>query len=75
MRAKEDWMTLLANKVRLKATDLDVYVDGKCVGSVTDCGDCWRIRVLGRRKKRGYNRDFDTRGQAVSGLVSIVTAP
>jgi hypothetical protein len=61
--------------VRLKATDLDVYVDGKCVGSVCDCGDCWRICVLGRRKRRGYNLDFDTRGQAVSGLVSIVTAP
>ena len=61
--------------VKLRATTLDVYVDGKCVGEVTDCGDCWRINVLGRRKRRGYNLDFETRGQAVSGLVGIVTAP
>ena len=75
MRAKENEMTMLTSNVRLRATDLDVYVDGKCVGSVCDCGDCWRICVLGRRKRRGYNLDFDTRSQAVSGLVSIVTAP
>ena len=25
--------------VRLKATELDVYVDGKKVGAVLDCGD------------------------------------
>ena len=68
-------MVMLANQVRLKATTLDVYVNGRRVGEVTDCGDCWRIRVRGRRKRRGYNLDFDTRGQAVSGLVSIVTAP
>lgn len=61
--------------VRLKATDLDVYVDGRCVGSVCDCGGFWRICVLGRRKRRAYNLDFDTRGEAVRGVVAIVTGP
>ena len=60
--------------VRLKATDLDVYVDGALVGAVIDCGDCWRIGVRGRRKRRGYNLYFDTRGQAVAKLVEIVSA-
>jgi hypothetical protein len=60
--------------VKLKATELDVYVDGRRVGSVLDCGDCWRINVLGRRKRRGYNLDLDTRGEAVAALVSIATA-
>jgi len=60
--------------VRLKATELDVYVDGKRVGTVIDCGDCWRLRVLGRRKRRAYNLDLDTRGEAVSAVVRIVTA-
>ena len=68
-------MTMLSNHVRLKATELDVYVDGAHVGAVFDCGDCWRINVLGRRRRRGYNLAFETRGQAVSGLVGIVTAP
>ena len=31
------------------------------------------VRLVVRR--RGYNRDFDTRTQAVIGLVGIVTAP
>lgn len=60
--------------VRLKATELDVYVNGARVGWVTDCGDCWRIGVLGRRKRRAYNIDCDTRGQAVAKLVEIVSA-
>lgn len=64
---------MLAAIVKLKATTLDVFVNGKCVGEVTDCGDCWRINVLGRRKRRGYNLDFDSRSEAVSGLVRIVT--
>jgi hypothetical protein len=61
--------------VKLKATELDVYVNGRRVGAVLDCGDCWRINVHGRRKRRGYNLDLDTRGEAVSALVRIVTAP
>lgn len=60
--------------VRLKATELDVYMDGRWVGSVTDCGDCWRLSVRGRRKRRGYNLDFDTRQTAVRRLIEIVTA-
>jgi hypothetical protein len=58
--------------VRLKATELDVYVDGVRVGWVVDCGDCWRIGILGRRKRRGYNLDFDTRSDAVRGVVSSI---
>jgi hypothetical protein len=61
--------------VKLKATELDVYVDGRRVGMVTDCGDCWRIRVDGRRKKRAYNLDFNNKREAVSGLLHIVSAP
>jgi hypothetical protein len=61
--------------IKLKARELDVYVNDTLVGSVTDCGDCWRIWVRGRRKRRGYNLDFDTRRQAVRGLVQIATAP
>lgn len=60
--------------VKLKATELDVYVDGRLLGSVLDCGDCWRIHVKGRRKRRGHNLDFDNRRQAVSALVGIQTA-
>ena len=61
--------------VRLKATELDVYVDGKRVGAVYDCGDCWRLRVVGRRSRRAYNLDVGTRREAVSAVVRIVTAP
>jgi hypothetical protein len=58
--------------VKLKATELDVYVNGVRVGWVTDGGDCWRIGILGRRKRRAYNLDFDTRKQAVDALVKAV---
>jgi hypothetical protein len=61
--------------IQLKATELDVYVSGRCVGTVYDCGGFWRIGVRGRRKRRAYNLDFDTRREAVAGVVSIVTAP
>jgi len=60
--------------VKLKATCFDVYVDGRCIGVVLDCGDCWRINVLGRRKRRGYNLDFDSRREALAGLVRIQAA-
>jgi hypothetical protein len=63
----------MANRVRLQATTLDVHVDGVRVGWVTDCGDCWRIGILGRRNRRAYNRDFDTRRQAVAAVVEIVS--
>jgi hypothetical protein len=55
--------------VRLKATELDVYVDGKRVGCVTDCGDCWRGLLLGRRRHRSLP-DYDSRKDAVRGVVS-----
>ena len=61
--------------VKLKATELDVYVSGRRVGTVYDCGGFWRIGVLGRRKRRAYNLDFDTRGEAVADVVRIVSAP
>jgi hypothetical protein len=61
--------------VRLKATELDVYVDGNPVGTVYDCGGFWRIGVRGRRKRRAYNLDLDTRAKAVSAVVAIVTGP
>jgi hypothetical protein len=56
--------------VNLKATKLDVFVNGKCVGWVTDCGDCWRTGLYGRRRRRGYKMpDYDSRMQAVRGVV------
>ena len=67
-------MTLLARQVTTKATELDVYVDGVRVGWVTDCGDCWRGSVVGRRKRRMYNLTFDSRGEAVRGVVEVVSA-
>jgi hypothetical protein len=63
------------NRVRLQATELDVYVDGGRVGSVIDCGDCWRINVLGRRRRRGYGLDLSTKREAVNAVVRIVTEP
>jgi hypothetical protein len=60
------------SNVKLKATELDVYVDGKRVGWVTDCGGFWRIGILGRRKRRAYNVDCDTKADAVRAIVSAV---
>ena len=59
--------------VELKATDLDVYVDGVRVGHVIDCGDCWRGGLYGRRKRRLYNIDFDSQDEAVRGVVTAAT--
>lgn len=58
-------------KVKLKVTDLDVFVDGRRVGYVTDCGDCWRGSLLGRRKRRLFNRDFNSRAAAVRAVVEL----
>ena len=60
--------------VRLKATELDVWLNGRNVGTIYDCGGFWRIAIRGRRKRRGYNLDLDTRAQAVRAVVEIVTA-
>ena len=54
--------------VRLQATELDVYVDGSRVGYVTDCGDCWRAQMLGRRRRKRFD-DFDDQKQAVAAVV------
>jgi hypothetical protein len=62
-------MVMLPVKVTTKATDLDVYANGVKVGSVHDCGDCWRGSLLGRRKRRLYNRDFGSRVEAVSAVI------
>jgi hypothetical protein len=61
--------------VKLKATELNVYVDGRWVGTVYDCGGFWRLGVRGRRKRRAYNLDVDTRREAVEAVVRIVSAP
>jgi hypothetical protein len=58
--------------VRLKATELDVYVDGIRVGWVVDCGDCWRGSLLGRRRRRRLP-DYSNRRDAVRGVVSGAT--
>jgi hypothetical protein len=57
--------------VRLQATELDVYVNHVNVGWVTDCGDCWRVSRRGRAKRRRFP-DYETREQAVAGLVASV---
>ena len=31
--------------VRIKATELDVYINGVRIGRVIDCGDCWRASM------------------------------
>jgi hypothetical protein len=55
---------------KLIATELDVYVDGIKVGVVTDCGDCWRALLLGRRRRSGYKLpDYDSRKDAVRGVI------
>jgi hypothetical protein len=64
----------MKNVVRLQATELDVYVNGKRVGTVMDCGDCWRAWLVGRRRLRAFP-DYDSRGEAVKALVGIATAP
>jgi hypothetical protein len=63
-------MVMLPVTVKTKATDLDVYANGVKIGSVHDCGDCWRGTLLGRRKRRLYNRDFSSRSEAVRALVN-----
>lgn len=62
-------MVMLSRKVTTKATQLDVYVDGARVGWVTDCGDCWRASLLGRRRLKVLP-DFDSRLEAVHGVVA-----
>lgn len=55
--------------VRLRATELDVLVDGKRVGWVFDNGDCWRGFLVGRKPRRPLP-DFDTRAEAVRAVVA-----
>ena len=72
-RPTEEWRPFFLEQpmVKLKATELDVFVDGRRVGSVTDCGDCWRAFLYGRLRRRGYNLpDYNTRAAAVHGIVS-----
>jgi hypothetical protein len=59
----------MVNRVQLKATELDVYVNGVRVGWVVDCGDCWRGSLTGRKRRR-FLPDFDSRSEAVGGVVS-----
>jgi hypothetical protein len=54
--------------VKLRATELDVYVNGVRVGYVVDCGDCWRGQLVGRRRRRSLP-DYDRRTDAVRGVV------
>ena len=62
----------MANRVRLQATELDVHVDDVRVGMVTDCGDCWRARMYGRRRRKMFD-DFDNQDQAVAAVVAAVS--
>ena len=57
--------------MKVKATTLDVHVDGVRVGWVTDCGDCWRAAMYGRRKRKRFD-DFDDQDQAVTAVVKAV---
>ena len=61
-------------RVRLKATELDVFVDGIRVGFVVDCGDCWRARLTGRRRRKSLP-DYDSRTEAVRGVVAATVLP
>ena len=61
-------MVMLARKVTTKATELDVYVDGVRVGWITDCGDCWRGSLFGRRRRRVLP-DYPSRDAARRGVV------
>lgn len=58
-----------ASRVKLVASELDVYVDGVRVGWVTDCGDCWRGALFGRRRGGRTLSDYDSRKDAVRGVV------
>jgi hypothetical protein len=58
--------------VRLKATELDVIVDGVRVGRVFDNGDCWRGFLAGPRRRRSLP-DYDSRADAVRGVVAAAT--
>ena len=60
------------SKVTTKATELDVFVDGKKVGWIVDCGDCWRATLADRRRRlKLMNEDFDSRRAAVRRLVEL----
>ena len=54
--------------IRLKATELDVYVDNVHVGTVFDCGDYWRARMTGCRRRKSMP-DYDCRSDAIRGVV------
>jgi hypothetical protein len=72
MRARKGETMATSRKVVVKASALNVYVDGVRVGHVTDCGDCWRGGVFGARRRRArlYNVEFDSRADAVRGVVA-----
>lgn len=60
--------------VETRATDWDVLLDGKRVGSVMDCGGFFRASVYGRRRRRAHKfPDFDTRSDAIRAVVTAVT--
>jgi hypothetical protein len=64
-------MTMLAATVKTRATTLDVYVNGKRVGCVSDCGDCWRASLYDRRRRRVLmNVEYGSRSEAVRGVVN-----
>ena len=52
------------------ATDEDVYVGGKCVGSVMDCGDCYRVNPWDKRRRGVRSTDYDTRELAILALTA-----
>lgn len=58
--------------VRVKATELDVYVNGKRVGHITDFEQFWRVGLYGRRRRR-VMPDYGTRAEAIRAVVSACT--
>lgn len=60
-------------KVKLVPTNWDVFVDGDRIGSIIDCGDCFRVWLRDRRMRRVVNADYDTWDDAVRAVVGTVT--
>ena len=51
-------------------TDEDVYVDNVRIGSIIDCGDCYRVTPADKRRARVRGEDYDTRELAIAALTA-----
>jgi hypothetical protein len=54
--------------VKLRPIELDVLVDGKVIGKVYDCGDCWRA-FLSNRRRKPLTDDYDSQEKAVNAVL------